>query len=103
MELNVMFVLTEEAFDEGWLPEAVLVWDEICMEANPEGFAERVNKRLKGMGPRDKWAVLKVRVPDKALNAVFHPETLVESEVLGTLLQGQGSTPPDELAEFKEP
>lgn len=50
MNLHILFIQRKESYHEQYAPEALVVWDEYSMEANPEGFEEACEKALKDAG-----------------------------------------------------
>lgn len=47
MKLFILFGHRQEEYDGQFAPEALVCWDEFCVEENPDGFEEECAKYLK--------------------------------------------------------
>jgi len=47
MKLHILFGHRQEDYEGQYAPEALVCWDEFCVEENPEGFEEECSKYLK--------------------------------------------------------
>ena len=46
MKLHVLFGQREESYEGEYAPEALLCWDEFCVDDNPDGFDEECARYL---------------------------------------------------------
>lgn len=44
MDLHVLFMQRKERYEGEYGPEAILCWDEYCVNENPDGFDQAVEK-----------------------------------------------------------
>lgn len=47
MELHILFGQRKESYPGEYGPEVLVCWDEFCIDENPEGFHEAVEKARK--------------------------------------------------------
>lgn len=80
MTLSVMFGYDESYVRDDLAPEALLVWDEFCIDGNPEGYEEAV-KKTQTEHPGMTFFVAEIAVDEKKLKSRMRSLRL-QAEVL---------------------
>lgn len=61
MDLHILFIQRKEEYEGQFAPEALVVWDENCIDENPEGFEKACAEAIKDVGS-DLWASKVIRI-----------------------------------------
>lgn len=81
MKLYIIFGQTKQGLIDDLVPEAIGVWDEYCLENNPEGFDEEFEKHVNGdQYERVRTAV--IEVDGKAISDLLMAVPTIKSELL---------------------
>lgn len=83
MDLHILFAQRKESYDGQYAPEALVVWDENCIEENPEGFEAACEKALKDFGASELWAskVIRIRVSGDTIRKKLVGVPVVEGAI----------------------
>jgi hypothetical protein len=83
MDLHILFIQRKEEYDGQFAPEALVVWDENCIEENPEGFELACNTAIKEIGS-ELWAskVIRVNVNGDKIRKLLVGVPLIEGAIL---------------------
>lgn len=74
MNLHILFGLSPEQRDDDLAPEAILVWDEYCVEGNPEGWNDAVAAAKEETPERDIREVIVIIDEEKLCNLFDVPK-----------------------------
>ncbi len=84
MDLHILFIQRKEEYPEQFAPEALVVWDEYCVEENPEGFEAACAEAIKSVGD-DLLAhkVVRFRVSQPKIRELLLETPVIEAKLLG--------------------
>lgn len=81
--VRALFVQRKEPYPGAYAPELALAWDDGCVDENPGGFAQDIDKCLKSFEDEiESHALITIKVDMDEIYKHLRPEGTIEGEIL---------------------